>query len=218
MSQARTASARSVPWGAFFAFLWLLAGGSADSLRAGDAPAPTPEPAPVRDNRFQFAVESAVNFGVNNPNHYVTNPYFLTARWQPYATEQFFHTPFTFTRQWEFGAVIVPFWHGPEHHYFGLHVGTRLVYGRTGSPWSVYVGGRFAVGAIDSSGPPHGQGQDLTFNGIVSGGLQYQITPRQQVSLSLLYQHFSNGGLSEPERPNIGLNTLGPMVGWDISF
>ena len=188
------------------------------SAQAGEVPPPKPEPAAVRDDRFQASVESAINFGVNNPNHYVTNPYFLSVRWQPFATEQFFHTPVTFAHQWEFGTVIVPFYQGPENHYFGLFVGTRLVCGLPGSRWTVYVGGRFAVGAIDSSGPPHGQGQDLTFNGIVTGGVQYQISPRQQISLSLLYQHFSNGGLSEPETPNNGLNTLGPMLGWNFSF
>ena len=159
-----------------------------------------------------------MGFGIDNPNHYVTNPQVLTLRWQPRPTEQFFHTPFTFAHQFGVGAVIVPIWQGPEHHYFGLAISTRLIYGKTGSRFSVYLDGQFAVGDIDSSGPPHGQGEDLTFSALVSAGVQYQITPRQRISFGLLYEHFSNGGLSEPQEPNIGLNLLGPKFEWRVAF
>lgn len=171
-----------------------------------------------RDDRFQFADETAINFGVNNPNHYVINPHFFSVRWQPKAAESFFHTPILFIQQFELTAAVVPFWQGPEHHYFGGGVGTRLIYTKEGSRWSLFVGGRLLVGAIDSSGPPHGQGQDLTFSPTVSGGLLYQINAKQRVSLGLLYEHFSNAGMSEPEAPNIGLNTLGPVLEWNVSF
>ena len=186
--------------------------------RAGDVPPAqliVPEP---RDDRFQFAYETAVCFDLNNPNHYVINPHLLILRWQPFHTEQFFHTSFTFTRQFEVNADLVPFWQGPEQHYFGGGVGVRLLYGRTGSHFSLFVEGRLAVGAIDSSGPPHGEGQDLTFNPMGDLGVMYEVTGRQKVSLGVLFSHFSNAGLSEPERPNIGINTLGPMLEWNISF
>ena len=192
--------------------------------RAGDtaAPAPSPAPAPLvnlhDDDRFQFAFENAICFDLNNPNHYVINPYLLILRWQPTHTEQFFHTPITFTRQYEVNADLVPFWRGPEQHYFGGGVGVRLLYGKTGSNFSFFIEGRLAVGGIDSSGPPHGEGQDLTFNPMGDLGIMYNATGRQKVSLGVMYSHFSNAGLSEPERPNIGINTLGPMVEWNVSF
>ena len=44
------------------------------------------------------------------------------------------------------------------------------------------------------------------------------MTGRQKISLGVLYEHFSNAGLSEPEKPNIGLNTIGPLFEWNISF
>ena len=189
-------------------------------VRAGDAtpPAPLIRAPDDNDNRFEFAYESAVNFDLNNPNHYVINPHIILVRWQPYHTEQFFHTDFTFTRQFEINAEAVPFWRGPEQHYFGGGVGVRLIYGKTGSKFSLYLQGRLAVGGIDSSGPPHGEGQDLTFNPMGALGVTYKASAFQKVSLGVLYSHFSNAGLSEPARPNIGINTLGPMVEWAISF
>ena len=196
----------------------------ARQARAGDPAAPAPSPAPASlvnthdDDRFQFAFENAICFDLNNPNHYVINPYLLILRWQPTHTEQFFHTPITFTRQYEVNADIVPFWRGPEQHYFGGGVGVRLLYGKTGSHFSFFIEGRLAVGGIDSSGPPHGEGQDLTFNPMGDLGIMYRVANRQQVSLGVLYSHFSNAGLSEPERPNIGINTLGPMVEWNFKF
>ncbi len=187
--------------------------------RAGEPAPPAPlTHAPDDDNRFEFAYETGVNFDLNNPNHYVINPHVLLVRWQPYHTEQFFHTQFTFTRQFEVNAVAIPFWRGPEQHYFGGGVGVRLVYGKTGSRFSAFIQGRLAVGGIDSSGPPHGQGQDLAFSPMASLGVVFKATKYQKVSLGVQYVHFSNAGLSEPERPNIGINTLGPLFEWSVSF
>ena len=202
---------------------WTLAAAclvAAAPLRAGERtpPAPLTHAADDDDPRFEFAYESAVTFDLNNPNHYVTNPHLVLVRWQPYHTEQFFHTDFTFTRQFEVNAMAIPFWHGPEQHYFGGGVGVRLIYGKTGSKFSLYLQGRLDVGAIDSSGPPHGEGQDLTFCPQGAIGVTYRASKYQKVSLGVIYVHFSNAGLSEPERPNIGINTLGPMVEWSLGF
>ncbi len=64
----------------------------------------------------------------------------------------------------------------------------------------------------------YGQGEDLTFSPMVNGGVLYQVSPRQKIGLSLLYEHFSNAGLSEPEVRNEGLNTVGPMFEYNVSF
>ena len=63
-----------------------------------------------------------------------------------------------------------------------------------------------------------GDGVDRSARARRMVGVQYQYTGQQSIHLGLLYQHFSNGGLSEPERPSIGPNTLGPLLGWDITF
>ncbi len=204
---------------------WLLAAVLACFLcaiaaRAGEnaPPPPAPVPEPPEWNRFEFAFETGVLFGLNNPNHYITTPEILSLRWQRKPPEQFFHTPFTFSQVWVLSAVIVAFPHGPESHYFGLGLGPRIVLGKPGSHFSVYVDGRFAVGAIDSSGPPYGQGQDLTFSALVGTGVNYEVNRRTKVSLGFLYEHFSNGGLSEPEVKNVGLNTVGPKLEFSYAF
>jgi hypothetical protein len=195
----------------------------AASLRAGENPAPTPPPpapvAPAPDwYRFEFGFESGVTFGIDNPNHYITTPEILTLRWQPKPPEQFFHTPFTFSRQYLLSADFVAIPRGPEDHYFGLGVGLRAIWAKPGTPYSIYADGRFVVGAIDSSGPPAGQGQDLTFSPLVGLGVQYQLNHRMKVSLGALYEHFSNAGLSEPQVKNVGLNTIGPKFEFNYSF
>ena len=196
-----------------------LAAGPGPRLHAGPIPPDkTVEAAPERDDRFQFAYETAVNLGINNPNNYIINPQIFELRWQPWHAEQFFHTPFVFIRQWEVAAAAVPFLQGPEHHYFGIGVGTRLIYTKPGSHWSLFVDGKLLVGFIDASGPPYGQGEDLTFSPMVNGGVLYQVSPRQKIGLSLFYEHFSNAGLSEPEVHNEGLNTVGPMLEYNVSF
>lgn len=187
-------------------------------LRAGENP-PPPAPVPAPDwDRFEFAFESGVMFGLNNPNNYITTPEIISLRWQRKAPEQFFHTPFTFSQQWVVSAVIVPFEHGPEHHYFGLGLGPRIVLAKPGSRFSVYIDGRFVVGDIDSTGEPYGQGQDLTFSALVGTGVRYEVNCRTRVSLGFLYEHFSNGGLSEPEVDNTGLDTIGPKFEVSYSF
>ena len=52
----------------------------------------------------------------------------------------------------------------------------------------------------------------------VAGGVLYQTTSRQQIGLSLFYEHFSNAGMSEPQIHNVGLNSVGPMFEYNVSF
>ncbi len=52
----------------------------------------------------------------------------------------------------------------------------------------------------------------------VTGGVLYAVSPRQKIGLSLFYEHFSNAGMSEPERHNVGLNSVGPMFEYNVSF
>jgi hypothetical protein len=176
-------------------------------------PAPTPA-----WNRFDFAFETGVTFGIDNPNHYIVTPEILTLRWQPKPPEQFFHTPFTFSRQWTLSALSAAIPRGPEDYYFGLGVGVRAVYGKPGSHFSLYFDGRFVVGDTDSSGPPAGQGEDLTFSALVGSGVVYEVSHRIKVGVGFLYEHFSNGGLSEPQVKNVGLNTVGPKFEFSYAF
>lgn len=192
------------------ASLWLA------GARAG-GPVVAPVPAPV-ERHWEAGVETGVMFGLNNPNDYVTAPQIFSLRWQPAPEEPFFATPLKLRWQFTFGLVAVPFVHGPESHYFGLAVGRRMNFRKPGSRFGGYIEGRFAVGAIDSSGPRYGQGQDLTFSALVGAGATFQLSERARLGLGFLYEHFSNGGLSEPEVENVGLDTVGPNLSLQVTF
>ena len=157
-------------------------------------------------------------FGVNNFNDYQTLPQILSLRYQRHPPEQFFHTPLTFSQEWALSAVIVPFTHGLENHYFGIGLGPRLIFGLPDRRFSIYVDGRFVCGTIDSTGLPGGQGQDFTFSALSSLGVLYQVNSHTKVGAAFFYEHFSNGGLSEPEHPNVGLDTVGPSLSLSYSF
>jgi hypothetical protein len=38
------------------------------------------------------------------------------------------------------------------------------------------------------------------------------------VNLGILYQHISNGGLSEPDHDNVGLDSIGPTLSVTWAF
>lgn len=208
--------------------LFLTASAPTATLRAGEpGPVKNPlRPAPREDwARFELAFESGVGFGLNNAGDYQTAPQLLTLRLAPFAP--FRLGEHRLLHQYSVNAAAVPFTHSrknfdddgqAESFYGGGGVGVRLVLSKPGFPLEFSVDGRFYVGAIDSQGPPFGQGQDLTFSTVVTGGVAYRITPRFKVGVSFLYEHFSNGGLSEPETPNIGLDTIGTVLSATVSF
>lgn len=185
-----------------------------------------PPPAPREDwSRLELAFESGLGFGLNNPSDYQTAPQLLTLRYAPLAP--FRLGSLRLLHQFSVNAAAVDFYHNRrdyndsrrgETFYFGGGVGARLVLSKPGFPLELSIDGRFFVGDIDSQGPPFGQGQDLTFTAIVTGGVAYRVTPHLKFGAAFFYEHFSNGGLSEPEVPNIGLDTIGPMLSVTYSF
>ncbi|MBV9657321.1 MAG: acyloxyacyl hydrolase [Verrucomicrobia bacterium] len=174
--------------------------------------------APRRDEwpRFELSLETAALFGLNNPADYQTLPQLLTLRWEPSRPWHF--GEFRLHGQWLASAAAVAFTHGGEHHYFAGGIGGRTYLTKPDARWSLFFDGRFYVGAIDSKGPPYGQGQDLTFSVVGTLGVDYKVTPRVKVGAAFMYEHFSNANLSEPERPNIGLDTIGPNLSVSYDF
>ncbi len=186
----------------------LHAGGSATRL----APVATTEP----DSRFELALESGALLGVNNRADYQTLPQFLTLRVRPWGPWQL--GEYRIGTQALAGVAGVAFTGGGESYYFGGGVGIRHTLSKPGCRWELYADGRFFAGATDSKGPPFGQGQDLTLSAVASAGVTYRITPRAKIGAAFMYQHFSNGTLSEPAVENIGLDTIGPSVSFSVAF
>lgn len=195
---------------------WIFAGcllSAVASHRAGEIPAPVVAPSTGRD--FDVTYATGVLFGLHNHNHYVTVPNIVTLRWYLLKSDWFGGK--LRAEQWLgvsfIGTAIL---RGPEAHYFGIALasGTRLR--EPGSPWSLQFDALGGVGAIDSRGVPGGQGQDFTITAIGRMSVNYDITNHVTISAGVIYQHFSNAGLSEPRMLNVGLNTIGP--GFSVGY
>ncbi len=110
---------------------------------------------------------------------------------------------------------------GVEHYIAGYHVGTRYDFTGMSRRLVPFLGCKVGMGWADAhqymaGGNLHGLGQDFNFNFEVLAGLEYSMTPRTFMRLTAVYSHFSNAGLSEPEKSNKAIDALGPMfgVGW----
>jgi hypothetical protein len=110
---------------------------------------------------------------------------------------------------------------GPEHQYDAFMFGVRRNFVQRNWRIVPYVEMRGGVGYTDAKGPdgvPYAQGQDLTFNFNMAGGVRYNFDPRYSISAGIAYMHVSNGYLSEPKVSNYGINVFGPMVGLNIGL
>ncbi|MEP7072293.1 MAG: acyloxyacyl hydrolase [Verrucomicrobiota bacterium] len=166
--------------------------------------------------RYEVAVESAYLLGIfGNPHAYEVNANFLTARWRcgDFTEQPGFWKGYN---QIYLSAEAQPIIRGIENRYFGINLGLRYNFVRANWRLVPYISGGLGLGFIDSNADGFGsQGQDFTFNILGSAGLSYRITPHASVQAGLLYEHFSNAGLSDP---NPSLNLLGPQVGCTLSF
>jgi lipid A 3-O-deacylase len=165
---------------------------------------------------FDLSVESAYLFGAfNPPRNYEISADFLTARlrWGNYLKNDGFFRGYN---QIYLSLLAEPFIRGIENHYFGMNLGLRYNFVRPGSRLVPYFSGGLGLGFIDSHPEQFGaQGQDFTFNILSALGVSYQFSNRFSGQVGVLYQHFSNGGQTDP---NPSLNLFGPQVGFTLLF
>lgn len=97
----------------------------------------------------------------------------------------------------------------PESRYTGFSFSPSIEYWWNERwSWINSIGG--GMGLIDSQ-PDYGAlGQDLTLNWFIQTGLRYQLDENWSLQGNLIYQHMSNGGMTDP---NPGLDALGFTVG-----
>lgn len=109
---------------------------------------------------------------------------------------------------------------GLENHYFGISTGLRYNFVQPGSRWRPYISGGVGLGDVDATRVKTrgALGQDFTFNILTAIGVSYQYNEHWRFTGGILYQHLSNAGMSEPERPNSSLNLLGPQFGATYTF
>ena len=174
---------------------------------------------PVRSDfdphRIEFALQTGYLFGaINPPADYQIGALFLTERirWGVIRTNSWLRG----YHQFYISAIAEPIFKGIENHYFGFNVGFRYNFVQPQWRFVPYVSGGVGAGGIDAhSQVPGGQGQDFTFNVLSAAGVSYIVTDHCKVDFGALYQHFSNGGQTDP---NPSLNLFGPQVGVSYSF
>ncbi len=122
--------------------------------------------------------------------------------------------------QFRFSAFYLPILSGPENRFLGFLAGPQYQFVQPGSNFVPFVGAQVGVGFVDSgvNTTNKGQGQDFCFTFSVNAGVRYYITEHCSVAAELMYQHFSNAGLSEPIQKNIGLDLLGPVLSMVYAF
>lgn len=100
---------------------------------------------------------------------------------------------------------------GPESHYIGLSGSPSIEWWDRTGRWSLFTGVGGGFGLIDSRGITGGQGQDFTLNWFIRGGVERVTSRNTRISAGFMYQHMSNGGMSDP---NPGIDALGFMIGY----
>ena len=104
---------------------------------------------------------------------------------------------------------------GPENFYYGISSGSATTLpsrGRVSFPTF-----RAASASVGSTATRtfSAQGQDFTFNILTATGVSYQVNDHLKLNAGILYQHFSNGGQTDP---NPSVNLLGPQLGVTYTF
>jgi hypothetical protein len=70
----------------------------------------------------------------------------------------------------------------------------------------------------NATGAPNSQGQDFCFSFEIGIGVRIPVMDQLSVNVGAMYQHISNGGLSEPEHENVGLDSIGPTLSVTWAF
>jgi lipid A 3-O-deacylase len=169
----------------------------------------------VEAPNFEVAAETAYMLGIiGNPNSYEVAAQFFTARWRWGVVER---------DSWLQGYnqvyalfMVEPIVRGPENFYYGISVGFRYNFAKPGARFVPYVSGGVGLGWLDSHSNIFGaQGQDFTFNILTATGVSYKVNDHFKLNAGILYQHFSNGGQTDP---NPSVNLLGPQIGATYVF
>jgi len=110
---------------------------------------------------------------------------------------------------------------GPDSYFIGWAPQVRAIVPLGASPWSVF--GAFAAGLgyadADRGNPGDGGlGQSFNFLLMSAAGVRHEISERWSWWAGGVWMHLSNGGLSEPAKENIGVDSFGPMVGVAWAF
>jgi len=104
---------------------------------------------------------------------------------------------------------------GPKSYYVALSASPSIEWWNAAGTWSFYSGIGGGFGVVDSQNVPGALGQDFTLNWLIRGGVEHVISPHHRISAGIMYQHMSNGGMTDP---NPGIDALGFMLGYTWTY
>ncbi|MFQ3670575.1 MAG: acyloxyacyl hydrolase [Verrucomicrobiia bacterium] len=174
------------------------------------------DPSSFRADRLTVSYETSALFDIGNRNDYFIVPQIATVGWQ---LDDIGNSGWLRgNTEFLFSGFFNPVLHGPESRFVGAAFGPRYNFVQPGSRWIPYIESRVGFCFTNSGTVRDAQGQDFCFTFFVGTGVRYLIDDHWQLSVGALYQHISNGGLSEPARKNSGLDILGPKLGLHYAF
>jgi hypothetical protein len=168
------------------------------------------------EDRVDVRIETGGMFDINNINSYSIVPTSITIGWQldENSNEGWNRGNTEFDFSGFYDAII----NGPEDQFVGASFGPRYNFVQPGWSFVPYIECRGGFCFTNATGQWGAQGQDFCFTFLIGTGVRYIINEHCSVSLSALYQHVSNGGLSEPEFENHGLEAVGPQMAFYYKF
>ena len=163
-----------------------------------------------------LSAETAGLFSINNSNNYRYLPQLITVGWQldEIGNEGWNRGNTEFL----FSGMYAPVIHGPNPWFTGGLFGPRYNFIQEGWPVVPYLESRVGFMFTNATGAPNSQGQDFCFSFTVGTGVRIPVMQQLSVNLGILYQHISNGGLSEPDNENVGLDSIGPTLSVTWAF
>ena len=163
-----------------------------------------------------LSAETAGLFSIGNSNNYRYLPQLITVGWQldEIGNEGWNRGNTEFL----FSGMYAPVIHGPNPWFTGGLFGPRYNFIQEGWPVVPYLESRVGFMFTDATGAPESQGQDFCFTFEIGVGVRIPVTEQLSVNFAAIYQHISNGGLSEPEHENVGLDSIGPSLSVTWAF
>lgn len=168
------------------------------------------------ENQVDVMAETAGLFSIKSTYDYKVMPLMATIGWQldDVGNEGWRRG----NTEWMTTGFFSPIFDAPENRMAGFAVGPRYNFVQPGWKFVPYIGSRVGVLFIDSTNARGAQGQDFCFTFFVEAGVRYDWSDRLSFTFGGLYQHVSNGGLSEPRQKNCGLDMVGPQVSAIVRF
>ena len=163
-----------------------------------------------------LTLETAGLFSIGNSNNYRYLPQLITVGWQldEIGNEGWNRGNTEFL----FSGMYAPVINGPNPWFTGGLFGPRYNFIQEGWPVIPYLESRVGFMFTNATGAPNSQGQDFCFSFEIGIGVRIPVMDRLSVNLGAMYQHISNGGLSEPEHENVGLDSIGPTLSVTWAF